>query len=89
MESLIIKFTIKCMCFYNILNVKGLERKDDYLGGSGREKFINHSKNRTTDGLHMNEIYKCFIQADACAKFYRKFRGQCRLLHHKGSTGIT
>jgi len=39
MESLIIKFTIKCMCFYNILNVKGLERKDDYLGGSGREKF--------------------------------------------------
>lgn len=35
--------------------------------------------NITTDGLHINEIYKPFhVQS-----YSRKFRGQCGLLHHK------
>jgi len=31
MESLINKFTNKYICFYNLINVKGVETKDSYL----------------------------------------------------------
>jgi len=31
MESLIIKFTIKYICFYSLFKVRGLETKGNYL----------------------------------------------------------
>jgi len=32
MESLIIEFTNKCVCFYSLFKSGGLETKDNYLG---------------------------------------------------------
>jgi len=31
MESLVNKFTRKCICFFNLFNTRGIETKDNYL----------------------------------------------------------
>jgi len=33
MESLVNKFTRKCICFFNLFNTRGIETKDNYLRG--------------------------------------------------------
>jgi len=43
-ENLIKKYTNKCICFYNLLMSApmGLQKKNDYLRGHGKEKVKNY-----------------------------------------------